>query len=63
MSKYKVWKCKSVVPADSEIPFGFDSPPRMGARQAVLDAGIEVVAIFSGWDGSLTDIELGIIED
>ena len=59
---YKVWECKIVVPADAELPFGFDSVPRMAAQQAILDAGIEVITNFSGWGGSLDEIEQQMVE-
>ena len=59
---YKVWSCKIVVPAGTEIPEGFDSPPRSAAEQAVLEGGIPVVAVLSGWDGSLTEIEQEVLE-
>ena len=59
---YKVWECKIVVPADAELPSGFDSDPRNGARNAVLDAGIEIITIFSGWGGSLDALEQESVE-
>lgn len=62
MTEFKVWECKIVVPSNSLMPPGFDSPPRLAARQAIQDAGIEVVAVLSGWGGSLTAIELEVIE-
>ena len=61
--KYKVWECKIVVPAETELPWGFDSEPRQAARQVVLDQGIEVVAVFSGWGGSLTEAEQDVLGD
>ena len=60
--KYKVWECKIVVPADAELPAGFDRVPRNAAQNAVADAGIEVVTTFSGWGGGLDDIEQAIVE-
>jgi len=59
--KFKVWECKIVVPFSTELPPNFDGPPRSAAEKAVTDAGIKVVAVLSGWDGSLTDIELEVI--
>ena len=58
MSKYKVWKCKIVIPVGAELPEGFDSPPRQAAIKAVEKAGIEVFACFSGWGASLSKAEL-----
>ncbi len=60
--KYKVWECKIVVPADAELPSGFDRVPRSAAQEAVADAGVEVITTFSGWDGSLDEIELEMVE-
>jgi len=54
---YKVWECKIVVPADVELPCGFDSPPRMAALNAVMDQDIPVLSCFSGWSGSLDKYE------
>lgn len=54
---YKVWDCKIVVPADAELPPGFDQPPRSAAIAAVEAAGIEVIGCSSGWGGSLSDLE------
>ena len=62
MSKYNVWECKIVVPANSDMPEGFDGPPRFAAEQAVLEGGVEVIAILSGWGGQLTDIELDVLD-
>ena len=63
MSRYKVWECKIVVPADTKLPSGFDSPPRSAAQEAVENAGIEVLDVFSGWGGSLDKIELKIVDE
>jgi len=52
--KFKVWDCKILVPIDSELPSGFDSPPRQAAIKAVEAANIEVLACASGWGGTLT---------
>jgi hypothetical protein len=61
--EYKVWECKIVVPGDTEIPPGFDSPPRLAAQAAVEDHGIEVLEVLSGWGGKLTAIEKEVIEE
>ena len=65
MSKknYKVWDCKIVVPIDAELPNGFDSPPRTAAVEAVEKAGITVLSCFSGWGGTLTEIEAEIVDE
>jgi len=52
--KYKTWECKIVVPLDVQLPYGFDSPPRRAAIDAVTRAGVPVLACFSGWGGELT---------
>ena len=61
--KYRVWDCQIVVPADAQLPEGFDFPPRLAATNAVEAAGIEVVVCFSGWGGSLTGVRQGICDD
>lgn len=60
--KYRVWKCKLVVRGDSELPNGFDHPPRMAAIQAVLKH-FDVLACFSGWGGELTEGEIEVMGD
>lgn len=57
MKNVKVWECKIVVPADAELPPGFDGPPRSAAIAAVEADGIEVLGCASGWGGSLTKSE------
>ena len=61
--KYKVWFCKIAVPADAELPRGFDWPPRTAACEAIENSGIEVVACFSGWGGKLSEGEIAVIEN
>ena len=60
--KYKVWDCKIVVPANAKLPAGFDKVPRHAAQEAVADAGIEVITVFSGWNGDLNDLERKLVE-
>jgi len=59
---YKVWACKIVIPDSVQIPEGFDSPPRRAAMSAVLQHGIPVLTCFSGWDGTLSQEELHIVD-
>ena len=59
---YKIWECKIVVPEDAKLPRGFDAPPRQAVKNAIYDAGIDIVACFSGWDGELTKPEREVIE-
>lgn len=61
--KYQVWDCKIVVPADIELPNGFDNPPRRAAVEAVRAAGIPILGCFSGWAGRLTEVEHDIIDE
>tara|TARA_R110000868_G_scaffold148839_6_gene371076 strand:- start:881 stop:1090 length:210 start_codon:yes stop_codon:yes gene_type:complete len=61
MQKYKVWTCKIVVPVDAELPDGFDSPPR-SAAQAAVEKECEVLGVFSGWGGTLTENEREIVD-
>ncbi len=62
MSKYKVWKCKIIVPIDTKLPKGFDLPPRQAAMEAIEEVGIEIFACFSGWGGSLSKAELEVLD-
>jgi len=61
--EYRIWECKIVVPGNIKMPCGFDSPPRRAAIEAIEEAGITVFACFSGWGGTLTKIEAGIVEE
>jgi len=61
--RYRVWECKIAVPIDSELPDGFDGPPRQAAIKAIESAGITVCSCFSGWGGSLTEIEIKVTEN
>ena len=58
MQKVKVWECKIIVPEDSELPPGFDNPPRSSAIAAVENAGIKVLGCSSGWGGELSKEEM-----
>lgn len=58
MAKYQVWECKIVIDGDSELPRGFDGPPRFAARAAIQDAGFDVLSTSSGWGGTLTQKEI-----
>jgi len=51
--RYCVWTCKIAI-AETELPNGFDGPPRMAAQKAIEDAGFEVLMNSSGWGGKLT---------
>ena len=63
MSKnYKVWTCKIVISADSELPSGFDFPPRMAAEQAIESEGFTVLMNSSGWGGELDEYDLRHLE-
>ena len=59
--KYQVWECKIVVPINARLPMGFDSPPRTAAIEAVESAGVEVLACFSGWGGTLTETQAEVL--
>lgn len=63
MAKYSVWECKIVVPAEYNLPEGFDLPPRRAAIDAVAKFGIPVVACFSGWGGELSETEQACVND
>lgn len=59
---YKVWECHLVISKNKKLPDGFNTPPRRAAIEAVEKAGIEVLACFSGWGGSLTKTEREVME-
>ena len=59
--KYRVWECKIAVPFDSDLPDGFDHPPRKAAMEAV-EKVTKVLGCFSGWGGTLTDTQKEIVE-
>ncbi len=62
MSKnYKVWVCKIVIDGDSEMPSGFDSPPRMAAQNAIEEAGFTVLMNSSGWGGKLNKTDINYL--
>ena len=50
------------MPANAKLPAGFDKVPRHAAQEAVADAGIEVITVFSGWNGDLNDLERKLVE-
>ena len=60
---YRVWTCKLVIDDGQPMPMGFDGPPRDAAVRAVERAGFEVVSMFSGWGGQLTEIERKIVDE
>jgi hypothetical protein len=62
MAKFQVWSCKLVVAGDIEMPEGFDFPIRRAVINAVEGHGIEVLACFSGWAGTLTKTQTEIVE-
>ena len=54
----KVWECKLVLSDDIELPDGADFPMRQALRAACEEmTGTLPTDIFSGWNGSLTEIE------
>lgn len=63
MKKYRVWECKIVISDPVNLPSGFDAPPRAAAIKAIEDAGFEIEGCFSGWGGSLSDLERGVLEN
>ena len=58
---YRVWECKIIVPIGTKFPSGFDAPPRSAACMAV-EKVTDIVGCFSGWGGSLDEIEVDILE-
>ena len=63
MSKFKVWKCKLVIPENTKLPMGFDWIPRHAAVEAVENRGIKVISCFSGWGGKLDKSKQEIAEE
>lgn len=65
MKRYRVWTCKLVVEEsdDKLLPMGCDLPPRQAAIAAVERLGFEVLSMFSGWGGNLTEVERQIVEE
>ena len=61
--KYHIWYCKIAVSGDTELPNGFDAPPRSAAQLAIENAGIEVLGCFSGWAGKLDETEAKVLEE
>jgi hypothetical protein len=59
---YKVWTCKLIVPKDTYLPPGFDAPPRRALYDVMERHGVDVVGIFSGWAGSLDEVERQVIQ-
>ena len=62
-NKYQVWTCKIFVPIDSELPRGFDWPPRKAATDAIAGAGLEIAGCASGWGGVSTTRDEELIDD
>lgn len=58
-----IWDCK-IGEVDSErLPDGSDYPMRQAVRRAYIEiTGQEPDFIFSGWGGSLTEVERALVE-
>jgi uncharacterized coiled-coil protein SlyX len=61
--KYQVWECRVYVPANAELPSGFDGPPRIAVERALRSHGVEVIANFSGWGSAPLENEVAVIEN
>ena len=61
--KYHVWECKIVVEATTDLPPGFDYPPRMASENAIAEAGFRVLMNASGWGGNLTKQDIAFVEE
>lgn len=61
----KVWDCKIVVYNNDilSIEAGLDAVPRQAAIKAIEAAGYEVAHCFSGWGGTLTEVEKEVIAE
>jgi len=49
----KVWQCSVYIKPDTELPNGFDWPPRRAVINTLEDLGIEVESCASGWSENL----------
>lgn len=59
----RVWDCKIGYAFNGELPNGADFPMRRAiSKQFKKLTGREPLFIFSGWGGSLTDIEKSVVE-
>lgn len=55
-----VWECK--IGYSGPLPVGADAPMREAVRRAFVElTGLEPSFLFSGWGGSLTDLEKSVI--
>jgi len=58
----KVWECKVILPDDVDLPDGADFPMRQAVRSACEEMTGKLPSdIFSGWAGSLTEIEQELV--
>ena len=61
---HQVWECKIGITNHVVLPNGADWPMREAVIRAFREiAGIEAEFCFSGWGGSLTDSEAGIVAE
>jgi hypothetical protein len=64
MKNEKVWDCKIGVIGELALPMGADLPMRQAIERAFKEiTGRDPEFIFSGWGGSLTDVERQIVEE
>ena len=58
-----IWTCKIGEMNRRELPDGADNPMRRAVAQAYRElTGEDPAFIFSGWGGTLTEIERNIVE-
>lgn len=64
MSKeYTVWDCKIGVKGELNLPLGADWPMRQAIARAFFElTGQHAEFNFSGWGGTLNDVEKSIVE-
>ena len=59
----KIWTCKIGEVVDTQVPNGGDWPMREAVSRAYRELiGEDPVFVFSGWDGTLTEVEREIVD-
>lgn len=59
----RVWTCKVVIREDVDLPLGADLPMRAGVRAALQHMGFSEDAMFSGWGGEATPVEIAVMDN
>lgn len=63
-NEYQVWKCKVGIKGSVNLPFGADFPMRQAIKRAFKEiTGVDAEFCFSGWNASLEETEIRVVED